>query len=272
MVAIWKGGVPMLTHEGHRARMRERFLKDGLSDMAEHEVLELLLYAVIPRRDTNETAHELIERFGSLTGVFEAERDALLLVRGIGEGAATYLAAVGQAARRYAAAKISGEEDKGEVFDTPQKIAAYLFPRYMGVGVERVYLLLFDNALHLLDCYRVIDGSVSGVPLSMRKIAERALMKGAAAAVLAHNHPGGVAVPSGDDIRLTRELDEAFRMLEIPLLEHFVFTEHAFAPIMSSVRAGQEREYAASSLLDIYRRRKEHLHAISEDGEDREYE
>ena len=245
--------------------MRERLLREGLFAMAEHEVLELLLYAVIPRRDTNETAHALLERFGSLTAVFEAERDALLSVNGVGESAATYLFAVGQSARRYAAEKMSGKENKGEVFDTPQKIAAYLFPRYLGIGVERVYLLLFDNSLHLLDCYRVIDGSVSGVPITMRKIAERAFQKGAAAAVLAHNHPGGLAVPSGDDIRLTRELDEAFRMLEIPLLEHFVFTEHAFAPIMSSVRAGGEEQYASSSLLDVYRRRRERLHSIAEE-------
>ena len=122
--------------------------------------------------------------------------------------------------------------------------------------------MLFDNALHMIDCYHVCDGSITGVALSIRRIVERAYRKGASAVILTHNHPGGIAAPSGDDIRLTRRLDEALRMMELPLLEHYVFADRSYVPIMSAHRAKSEAEYAASSLADILQERLSQFHGI----------
>ena len=245
-------------HDGHRARMRERFLAAKGQGMADHEILEMLLYHALPRRDTNELAHTLIEEFGSLSGVLEADAEQLYRVDGVGEGVSAYLCLVGETVRCYTADKLTGGVEK-DVYDTPDKIAAFMLPRYIGVNVERVYLLLFDNGMHMIDCYHVGDGSVSGIALSTRRMVERAYRKGAAGAILTHNHPGGLAIPSGDDIHLTRQLDEAFALMEIPLLEHYVFSDRSYVPIMSCVRAQTQAEYAASSLTDLMRRKLDQI-------------
>lgn len=241
-------------HGGHRERMRERFLTAGGNALADHELLETLLFYAIPRRDTNDLAHRLMETFGSLAEVLEADVDLLCRTEGISTGSATYLKLLSELARRYTADKMRTDDEK-TVFDTPGKIAAFMAPRYIGVNVERVYLLLFDNGMHMVDCFHVCDGSVSGVTMSVRRIAERAYTKGAAAVVLTHNHPGGVASPSTEDVRVTRRLQESLRLLEIPLLEHYVFADRSYAPVMTAVHTQTEEAYAASSLFDMLRQR-----------------
>ena len=142
-------------------------------------------------------------------------------------------------AKRYTAAKT---EENGDlpVFDTPEKIAAFLRPRYIGVQVERAYLLLFDNAMHMLDFRHLGDGEVSKVLLSVRQIAEYAFRKHAAQVVLAHNHPGGIAVPSGEDLALTRRVSQALQLLDIPLLEHFIFSDYGYCTVVG--KTGEEGE------------------------------
>ena len=241
-------------HDGHRERMRERFLNAGGNAFADHELLETLLFYAIPRRDTNDLAHRLIEDFGSLAGVLEADIDHLCRTDGISKSSAAYLKLLCELSTRYTSSKLKTEDAK-TVFDTPGKIAAFMAPRYIGVNVERVYLLLFDNGMHMIDCFHVCDGSISGVSMSVRRIAEQAYKKGAAAAILTHNHPGGLAIPSADDVRVTRRLAETLRLLEVPLLEHYVFADRSYAPILSSASTQSEEAYAASSLFEILRQR-----------------
>ena len=114
--------------------------------------------------------------------------------------------------------------------------------------------MLFDNGMHLLDCFHAGDGMVSRIGLSLRRIAERALAKNAAAAVLAHNHPNGLAIPSGDDRVFTRQLAEAMKLLELPLLEHFVFSDHGYATIMNYDDPTLVARQASSSLFDVLRK------------------
>ena len=241
-------------HQGHRARMRERIANDPES-LLPHELLEMLLYYALPRRDTNDLAHTLIEEFGSLAGVLEADTELLKSVSGISDSSALYLRLIGEIARYYTADKLTPDRES-PIFDTPDKIATFMLPRYVGLTVERAYLLLFDNGMHLLDCFHVGDGSVSGVMLSTRRIAERAYRKGAAAAILTHNHPGGMAIASKEDIGVTRHIEDALRLLEVPLLEHFVFSDRAYAPIMRHYDCdAPHSEKAASSLCDILKER-----------------
>lgn len=139
-------------HDGHRERMRARFCADP-NGFADHEILEMLLYYIQPRRDTNELAHELIENFGSLGAVLEAGRDRLSGMSGVGESTAVYLSLLGETAKRYTIGKLQPEEGKSDVFDTPEKIVSFLWPRFLGLHTEQAYLLLFDNGMHLLDCF-----------------------------------------------------------------------------------------------------------------------
>lgn len=231
-------------HNGHRERLRERFLKSGAEGFADHELLELLLFYVIPRRDTNELAHRLIEECGSLPEVLEADATQLQTVDGIKDQASLYLEALGELARRYAVSKFQSKQDPmNTVYDTPEKLAAVIYPRFLGQTKESMLALLFDSGMHMVDLFVVANGSLNSVQVNIRSVAQRAYQRGASGVILAHNHPGGVATPSPDDIKLTQSMEQAFRLLGIPLIEHFVFTDHAYFPILANCSLCAEEDF-----------------------------
>ena len=215
-------------HAGHRERLRKRYEQSGLDNFADHEVLELLLTYAIPRVDVNKQAHLLIERFGSVAGALDALPEELGEVDGIGPGAAGFLTMLPAVFRRYALNK----SEPGQPMDTIAKIGDYLHAIFTGITFERVYLLLFDNSMRLIDCCHLDDGTVNCSKVTVRKVAELCLLKHAACAVLAHNHPMGLAIPSGADIEVTQSVDNALETIGVPLLEHIVVTENSYAPIM----------------------------------------
>ena len=237
-------------HEGHRQRMRERLAKTSPAAFADHELLEMLLYYTHARGDTNEIAHSLIEAFGSIEGVLDADHARLLTVLGIGEKSATFFTLLGELSRRYLSQKLFDDKNGKDVLDTPEKIASFLAPRFVGATKELAYALLLDNVMRPLDCFPLSEGTVSGVSLSVRAIAERAYTKHAVAAVLAHNHPGGVAVPSTEDINATHHVAQALALLGVPLIEHYVFSNRAYTPIISQFPTTQQECFAASPLFD----------------------
>ncbi len=243
-------------HNGHRARMRERFKRSDPATFAPHELLEMLLYHSNTRGDTNETAHALIEAFGSIEGVLDADPTRLETVFGVGEGCALFLSLVGEIAKRYTTEKISADSARPTALDTPERLAAFLLPRFIGATKELAYALLLDNSLRPLDCFPVGDGTVSGVSVSVRAVAERAYTKHAAAVVLAHNHPSGLALPSQDDLALTHRLKEALDLLEIPLLEHFIFSDKSYTPLLHRLNTEERRVagLAASPILDLIKK------------------
>lgn len=238
-------------HEGHRARMRKRLRETSPSSFAEHEILEMLLYHSIARGDTNETAHSLLEAFGSIEGVLDADAARLQSVWGVGETSAVLLTLVGDLARRYAIQKFIEKQSPSEALDTPERVAAFLAPRFIGATKELAMVLLVDNSMRMLDCFPLAFGTVSGVSISVRDIAERAYSSHAAAVFLAHNHPGGLAVPSNEDVKLTHRIKEALAILEIPLVEHFVFSDNAYSPILNQFRQTEEPAAAASPIFDL---------------------
>ena len=215
-------------HAGHRERLRRRNALSGLDDFSDHEILELLLTYVIPRVDVNERAHALVDRFGSVAGVLDALPEELCEVNGIGPESAGFLTMLPGVFRRYALNK----NEPGTPMDTLAKIGEYLHAIYTGVPFERVYLLLFDNSMRLIECCHMDDGTVNASKVTVRKAAELCLRKHASCAVLAHNHPMGLAIPSGADIEVTRTVDSALEVIGVPLLEHIIVTENSYAPIM----------------------------------------
>ena len=220
-------------HNGHRARMRERVQNGGLQTLADHELLEMLLYYTQPRRDTNETAHALIEECGSLCSVLESPTEKLCRVQSVGDSSALYLKLLGELSRRYAIARLNAEKKPMQMqYDSKEKLAAYLFPRFFGRRTEQLLALLFDNSMHMLDCFCAGEGSINSVQVSVRAIAQRAYARNASCVILAHNHPDGIATPSAEDIRLTRDFSNALSLLDIALAEHFVFAEKTYFPIM----------------------------------------
>lgn len=171
--------------------MKERFARHGLDSFAEHEVLELLLYYAIPRRDTNELAHTLLDRFGSLERVLLAPREELMKVPGVGEGAAlllTLVPAVSQYTHRHA--------PQETILNSVDASGRYFMRLLRHERRELLYQACLDGKGKLLSCRCLSEGGVNMAAVTLRQIVEHALLSGASSVLLAHNHPSGIALPS----------------------------------------------------------------------------
>ena len=200
-------------HDGHREKMRQRFMTGGLDAFADHEILELLLYYAIPRRDTNPIAHALMERYGSLPAVLAAPMEDLKRTEGIGESAAVLLHLVPQVCRRARLAQV-GED---QVLNSSERAGAYLLECFDGESREVIYQLCLDRKGKLLACKRLGEGSVASADLDVRRLVENAILTGASAVILAHNHPSGVALPSDGDYTATMRVRAALNAIGIEL-------------------------------------------------------
>lgn len=231
-------------HKGHRARMKERFLREGLDGFAPHEVLELILFYAVPQKDTNGLAHRLLAHFGSLARVLRASHEELCRVEGVGEHVATLLR-LWLPAASYALSREYESETRS--FATVGQLGDYFINRYAGEASETVYLMLLDNRYGMINCARVYEGAVNSVHVTPRRLIELALRQNAAMAVLAHNHPEGIAIPSSEDIGTTASLRDAFEAVGIPLLEHILVAGNSYTPIMlrSNKTLAQSRERSA---------------------------
>ena len=208
-------------HENHRERMRQRYLQQGADGFATHELIEMLLYYSNQRGDTNGTAHALLEEHGGLQGVLFANTDDLRMTDGVGEKSAILLGLVGDLVRRCA---IENRPHAARL-DTFVKVRDFIAPYYVGVEVERVYVMMFDNGLRLIDFYLDCEGTVNEAYPYARAIAERAVRKRAASVVISHNHPNGFAVATAPDRDFTHTVEQALKIFNIILLEHMLFAD-----------------------------------------------
>ena len=157
-------------HYGHRQRLKDRFLQTGFAGFDPHNILELLLFYSIPQKDTNDLAHELMNRFGSLSGVFDASYEDLVKVKGISANTATLIKMIPQLANAY----LNDRNDPGLILDSVEKAGAFLLSKYIGVTNERIYLLCLDNKRKLLNCTLMGEGSLNKVGIHPRRILEQA--------------------------------------------------------------------------------------------------
>ncbi|MGM9549008.1 MAG: RadC family protein [Faecousia sp.] len=230
----------MSIHDGHRLRLKQRFLEEGLEGFTDIQVLELLLFFSIPRQDTNPTAHALLDHFGSLPQVLEAPVAELKKVKGVGEQSALLLNLINDVARYYQVERTMREK----ILPTVQACGEYLVPFFFGRNVETVFLLCLDAKCKVLCCKEVGQGSVNSAGISVRKIVETALGANATTVVMAHNHPSGIALPSNEDVQTTQRVAAALGALEIHLADHIVVADGDFVSMaQSGYRFGEESYY-----------------------------
>ena len=217
-------------HDGHREKKRQQFLRHGLDSFADHEVLELLLFYAIPRKDTNPIAHALMDRFGSLDAVLSAPVEELCRVKGVGESAAALLKLTPQVYRR---SRIAAAE-RERVLNSSQRAGDYLLELFTGETAEILYELCLDRKGKLLACKRLGEGGVSYADLDIRKLVENALLTSASAVILAHNHPSGVALPSPEDYATTDRAKQALATVGVPLTDHIIVADQDFVSFADS--------------------------------------
>lgn len=223
-------------HEGHRNRLKNRFLENGLDKFEPHNILELLLFYSIPRKDTNDIAHELIEKFGSLSAVFDANIEDLVTVNYITENSATLIKLIPAISRAYVVDKTSHIKR----FSNIEYIKEFLLSIYHGEKNENVYALFLSNSFDLLGYEKIHEGSVNSSAVDVRKVLELTFKFNASMFILAHNHPNGSVYPSMEDIETTGQLMNIFAPFNIPIVEHFVVNEIDCYPIIhntSSLKA-----------------------------------
>lgn len=217
-------------HGGHRQRLKERFLEQGLDGFTDIQALELLLFYSIPRQDTNPIAHRLLDHFGSLSQVLDAPVEELTSVGGIGQNSALLLHLINEMGRCYLVNRAKREK----VLPTIEECARYLQPYFYGRTTETVFLLCLDAKCKVLSCKKVGEGSVNSAGLSVRKVVETALREGASVVVLAHNHPSGIALPSAEDLQTTRRIAAGLNSVEIQLADHIVVVDDDYVSMVQS--------------------------------------
>jgi len=207
-------------HLGHRQRLRERFLKSGLDGFADYEIVELLLTLAIPRSDVKQPGKALIARFGNLRGILDAPLDKLQAIRGLGSVAPIALKVIRAAATLYLQQSGEGRECLGE----PSRLVAFWRMRIGALPHEVFQVAYLDSGYRLLrDGVETLEeGTIDRAVIYPRRVVESALRRGAAALVLAHNHPNGNVGPSEQDKLLTRALVLAAETVGVKIVDHLI--------------------------------------------------
>ncbi|MCQ2483894.1 MAG: DNA repair protein RadC [Clostridia bacterium] len=208
-------------HKNHRQRVRDRYFADGIKSMADHNIIEFLLFFGIPYKDTNDIAHELTERFGDLNGVLDAPAEELMKVNGIGENAAALIHLVHDISVTYNERKKLSKP----FIATEDRFTSFLTMKYAGETREIVYMLFIDCHGRISRCVKVCDGSPESVTVDNRTIVEAAVRNDANEIIIAHNHPNGFAVPSTADVRATMDIIPLLKSINVHLIDHIIVAE-----------------------------------------------
>ncbi|MCL2634152.1 MAG: DNA repair protein RadC [Oscillospiraceae bacterium] len=222
---------PVHQHGGRRQRKKEQFLKYGIETLPDHEVLEILLYYAIPRSDTNDIAHTLIKKFGSLNNVLDAEYDELKNVSGIGDNAASLICFFRLLSRVYT--RNSAEKELIENFNC-ERLKDYCNTLFFGSKSEEIYCLYLTDDLKLICEERVSMGTIGKVDLPIRKIAHSALVNKCSRLVISHNHPAGSCMPSRADIDATKDVCDMFKKMDVELIDHIIVGRDGVASLKES--------------------------------------
>lgn len=211
-------------HEGHRQRLLNRYIREGLEGFEDHEALELLLFYAIPRRDTNAVAHRLLNAFGTISNVFEADIASLMQVEGMGKYAAACIKLVFDTSRRY---RMDTKKQRRRI-KTMEEAGKYAGELFAGMQAEKAYMICLDMRFCVIHTVCIGEGTLDEAPFYPRRVVAEALKHNAAKVILAHNHPGGSPKPSLKDLEATALAADILKKIGIELLDHIVVGPEGF--------------------------------------------
>lgn len=205
-------------HEKHRERLKEKFLEFGLDGLEDHELVELLLFYAVPRQNTNEIAHRLINEFGRISDILEADTENLMKIKGISKHSAVLFKLVLASINKY----MNEQNDIANAMLTPQNIDTYIKNLFYGHTNEVAYALLLDKDCVVKKVKKLSIGTVNAAPIYPREVIKLAVNERYPYILLAHNHPNGNAMPSQNDLKITKTIELALNFIEVRLIDHVI--------------------------------------------------
>ncbi len=224
MTSPVKPGRTKRSEDGHRQRLRDRFVKSGLSGFHDYEIVELLLTLFTPYRDMKDQGKEAIEKFGSLRGVLEAPVEELTKIKGVGEASSTGIKVVQEVAREFLKQGLV----KKPLLDSAQSIFDYLYHSMRDLKHEVFKVIYMNSQNEVIEAEDLFSGTVDASVVWTREVVARALKHSSTAMVFVHNHPSGNPEPSDSDRDVTRDLVYAGRIMQIKVLDHIVIGENRY--------------------------------------------
>ena len=209
-------------HVGHRDRLRERFLKSGVDGLQDYELLEMILFSAIPRRDVKPLAKDLLKEFGSISGILSASITDLQKVKGLSENAAVLFKAVHALTQKM----LWNDIEKQPVLSSWQKLLDYCHVAMAHEKREHFRVLFLNRKNQLMADEVQQTGTVDQAAVYPREIVKRALDLGASAVILVHNHPSGDPTPSNADIVMTQEIIRAAATMDILVHDHLIISRN----------------------------------------------
>lgn len=209
-------------HQGHRQRMKDRFVQEGgLDSFEDHQVLEMLLFYALPRRDTNEIAHKMIKEYGSLNNLLSASPSDIARSCNVSANTAVLISLVQHIAKRYLTRTERADEP------VKSKKAAYdvIAPYFAGANREMIYLMCLDSRLRLIRVACISNGNISDATVNMQRLLTCAIENKAVFAIVVHNHPGGFLEPSSEDMKATLTIKQALQLVSINLIDHLIISD-----------------------------------------------
>lgn len=222
-------------HEGHRDRIRQEFLQHGFDhNTPPHKILEILLFYCVQRADTNPIAHELIKKYGSVAAVLDAPVEELASFKGLSERSAVLLKLIMPTAQRY----IYDKQSQKPAFTNLDSIGKYALGRFLGETKEKTAVMCLDTRGTMLEFAFLSEGEIDSVGLSNRALVKTVIGTNAVAAVLCHNHPNGVAIPSDVDVEITAQAAQILCGVGVQLIDHIIIADTDFVSMAQSEQFG----------------------------------
>lgn len=215
--------------EGHRKRLQERYLSCGYKSLADYEIIEFLLFPIIPRRDTKALAKELLEKFSTIEGIFEADPKELKKVKGLGDVSTIYLKFIGDLFSYYYEDRVLNDKENNRISIRSKNQLLNYLRKNIGISkIEEFKVIFLNSNNEVLGVETLFQGTIDKSAVYPRKILERVIFYNARSIIFAHNHPSGNTSPSSKDIEITKMMKEFFKMVDVSVLDHIIISRDSY--------------------------------------------